>query len=51
MVSMRCVALSMPFVLNTRRSRQFSDFINTKCDFWGDLNGFKGISLNVLLHV
>ena len=51
MVSMQCVALSIPFVLNTRRSRQFSDFINTKCDFLGDLNGFKGISLNVSLKI
>ena len=47
MVSMWCVGLSIPFVWNTRRSRQFSDFINTKC-FFLDLNSFKGISLHTL---
>ena len=34
MVSMWCVGLSIPFVWNTRRSRQFSDFINTKWFFF-----------------
>ena len=49
MVSMWCVGLSIPFVWNTRRSRQFSDFINTKCVFFFlDLKSFKGISLHML---
>ena len=34
MVSMWFVDLSIPFLRNTRRGRQFSDFINTKCDFF-----------------
>jgi len=48
MVSMWCVCLSIPFVWNKRRSRQFSDFINTKCVFFLDLNSFKGTSLHML---